>query len=342
MLHDAISTRRRFIQIGGGFALSLVAPAGVSTVRTAFADDTGFPFGSTVRVATDALNLRFDPSLSAGVVTVLYTGAVGTIESDPVAKDGYTWQQAKFGAVDGWTAIDYLEAYNPGNSFTAGDTVVVATDALNLRAAAGIDAAVLATLATGAIGTITGGPTSKDGYAWYEVNFGQDGWVDGEYLNILDDSASTFKFADKVVVATDRLNLRFAPGTDSQVLFVLAQGDQGTITGPARYLDGYVWYEAGFSGGRSGFAAGDYLQLSDGGGSTPSASLVVVDGPLNVRNAPSLSGVVLDTIPTGATLSVLQADSGTDADGYHWIYVQVDDSSGVQGFIADAFTAAAS
>jgi uncharacterized protein YgiM (DUF1202 family) len=223
--------------------------------------------------------------------------------------------------------------------FAVGDKVVVATDVLNFRYAAGINAGVFATLENGAIGTITGGPTSQDGYTWYQADFGEVGWVAGEYLELPGDSG-TFAFGDKVEVATDRLNLRFAPGTDSEVLYVLVTGDQGTITGPPRSLDGYVWYEAQFDGGRAGFVAGDYLQLVDGG-STPVYRLVVVDGPLNVRSAPSLSGDILDTIPTGATMRVLQADSGTDADGYHWVYVEVEDADSVRGFIADAFTAEA-
>jgi uncharacterized protein YgiM (DUF1202 family) len=249
------------MMIGGGLALAFVTPVGVSKVRTALAADSGFAFGSGVRVATDALNLRFDPGLSADVVTVLYTGAVGTIESDPVSMDGYEWQQAKFGAVDGWVAIEYLESYDLGSPFATGDSVVVATDNLRLRNGAGLSYDVLALLQNGDGAVVVGGPITADGYVWYQINLdaGGGGWVAGEYL----------------------------------------QANTGTPGG---------------------------------------IRIRVYDGPLNVRSNPSLSGTILGSIPTGGTARILQADYGTDADGYHWIYVMSEADSSLKGFVAAVYT----
>jgi len=62
--------------------------------------------------------------------------------------------------------------------------VTVAADGLNLRATAGLDGAVLDTLAAGETATVGGDPVSADGYSWYQVvdAAGTSGWVAGDYL----------------------------------------------------------------------------------------------------------------------------------------------------------------
>jgi hypothetical protein len=52
---------------------------------------------------------------------------------------------------------------------------------------AGLGAAVEAILYNGTQVTVTGGPVARDGYTWYRVDAGAigQGWVAGEYLNIL-------------------------------------------------------------------------------------------------------------------------------------------------------------
>ena len=264
-MDHALVSRRGFAKIGGAIAFAALAPAAVAPVRGARAAD-GFAIGDSVAVATDRLNLRADPGIDEVVITVLETGAVGAVESDPVSKDGYTWYRVNFGdAGDGWVAGEYLQPSDAGgNQFSIGDAVLVATDGLNFRSGAGLDYDVLAVLQNGATAVIIGGPVSNDGYVWRRIN-----------------------------------------------------------------LD---------SGG-SGWVAGDFLQLNAG---TPGGfRLRVVDGPLNVRSAPTLTGDILSSIPTGGTMRVLQADYGTDADGYHWVYVQAEDDDATKGFIADAFTAEA-
>ncbi len=89
-------------------------------------------------------------------------------------------------------------------------------------------------------------------------------------------------------------------------------------------------------------AAGHTASASACGGNTGNPGglrLKVVNGPLNLRDFPSLDGSVITTIPTGATMRVTQADSGTWTDGYHWIAVELELPLAGHGFVADMFTA---
>ena len=53
--------------------------------------------------------------------------------------------------------------------FAAGDSVVVDTDALNLRTGAGLSHAVTDVLVDGEALVVLDGPRSADGYSWYKV-----------------------------------------------------------------------------------------------------------------------------------------------------------------------------
>jgi uncharacterized protein YgiM (DUF1202 family) len=151
-------------------------------------------------------------------------------------------------------------------------------------------------------------------------------------------SAGTFAIGETVEVATDALNLRDAAGLDANILTVLPQHVVGTIQSRAVQADGYTWYQITVNMVGTGWVAGDFLQPY-GGDEPQGLRLVVIDGPLNLRDAPSLSGNVILSIPTGATMTVTQADGGTWADGYHWIAVRLETPREEQGFVADVFTA---
>ncbi len=92
------------------------------------------------------------------------------------------------------------------------------TDALNLRAAPGTDAAVLAVIPADTSVSVTGDP--RNGF--YPVRFaGMTGWVSGVYL---------YTGRGDVAVTTDDLNLRWGPSLTSGVLDVIPTGATVTLT----------------------------------------------------------------------------------------------------------------
>ena len=125
------------------------------------------------------LNLRSDPSLSAEVIDVMPPGS--DVEVLGVADNGYFSVRYELRLI-GFAHSDYLDFENTVG-FSAGDDVVVNTNALNLRAGAGLDERVLVVLFSGDELVIEGGPVEAAGYTWYEVDGASgSGWVAGEFL----------------------------------------------------------------------------------------------------------------------------------------------------------------
>jgi hypothetical protein len=73
---------------------------------------------------------------------------------------------------------------NTSTKFSAGQRVTVSSGPLNVRSGAGTGAASLGTQSTGAVGTITSGGVSLNGYYWWNVNYdsGVDGWSAEDYI----------------------------------------------------------------------------------------------------------------------------------------------------------------
>jgi uncharacterized protein YgiM (DUF1202 family) len=185
----------------------------------------------------------------------------------PVEADGYTWYAVL--AVDrpaqGWVASEFVTFSGEGDgAFSAGDHVVVATDGLNLREDASLDADVIKVLPEGTWLTVQDGPVTADGYAWYEVETtgGTDGWVAGTYLAMA--TGSELETGDAVRVVDGALNLRSAPSISADVLRVLDDNEALIIKDGPVVADGYTWYKVWNFGG-TGWAAGEYLQFDPNG-----------------------------------------------------------------------------
>ncbi|MHB8710434.1 MAG: fibronectin type III domain-containing protein [Minisyncoccota bacterium] len=72
----------------------------------------------------------------------------------------------------------------PSTKFSLNDRVQVSSGPLNVRATASATGTLLGTQATGALGTVIGGPVSADGFNWWNINYdsGVDGWSAEDYL----------------------------------------------------------------------------------------------------------------------------------------------------------------
>src|SRR4051794_34751652 len=135
---------------------------------------------SDAYVSTDALYLRSDPITSGSVINEMTYGSYVAVIDGPT-DDG--WYFVDFDGTQGWAFGDYLSfGAPPVASQTAsvggeGDTVWVDTDALNVRADADRDAAILGTEGQGTEFSIVGSPSA----GFYPVAYGDGtGWVDGE------------------------------------------------------------------------------------------------------------------------------------------------------------------
>lgn len=146
-------------------------------------DEAAFAAQQAVVVDADALNVRADASIDGEIVATLANGTWATIVDGPIVGGEYTWYQIEYDDVTGWAAADFLIDAATAPALAAGDTVIVATDALNLRNAAGSTSEVLEILPAGTEGTVVSGPETADEMTWYLIEVdGVQGWVSRNYL----------------------------------------------------------------------------------------------------------------------------------------------------------------
>lgn len=215
---------------------------------------------------------------------------------------------------------------------TPGQSAVVEDGPLNLRSGPGTTYSVLKVLANGTIVEVLSGPTSADGYKWFQVDAGgTTGYVAGIYL-----AEIGYQIGDVVYVASDTLNLRSGAGTGYSIIAVLTYGDQGTITDGPVAANGYRWYQIDLGGSLIGWAASRFLGLQSG---PPSGTFglgswaLVDDGPLNVRTGPGTGYAVSFTLPTGDALTIINGP--TSANGYSWY--EIETVNGRTGYCVSAY-----
>lgn len=305
--------------IAGGLAIATTpAPAGAQTAT--------FTTGDTVVVTADGdgLNLRSEPGLDATVLETLEDGTMATITGGPTDADEVTWYEISLeGDRTGWVAGEFLTlaaAIDPG--FSAGDRVEVATDALNVRNAAGLTSEILDTLPLGTTATILDGPDTVDGIPWYQVDAGDfgEGWVAAGFLVRASQTPAGFPAGTILVVNTDALNLRDGPGLDAEILAQLETNAVVTVVSGPERVDGYDWYEVetdegtGWVAGRFLASPADLIAVGD--------TVQVIDGSLRLRAEPGVDAEILDVMPEGTELDVTGGPE--QADGYTWFQVEND------------------
>lgn len=208
--------------------------------------------------------------------------------------------------------------------YAVGDAANVVTDRLNLRAAAGLNGAVLMVLPFGSALSILSGPKNADGYVWWQVGVsgidsgtgGPIGWVAGEYI-----AGEGWKAGTTVTVVDGPLNLRADASTRQVRLASLPEGTNLTIVAGPFGGEGYAWYQVKLQNGDRGYVAGEFLGAatgSDNGGIHAGDGVRVSDGPVNFRVGPGLDREVLAVVPEGELFAA--SDNQVQADGYTWVY----------------------
>jgi uncharacterized protein YgiM (DUF1202 family) len=298
--------------------------------KTADAPEQGFGIGSTVVVNTDFLNLRSRASTSGSIIATMPNGTTGTVIDGPVLGSGLTWYQLETGYGMGWSVRSYLRE-GTGNSgggqgaFQSGDEVFVDTDRLNLRSRPGTGRSVLATLTQGATLTITGGPERSGGYDWYSVSSSTygEGWCAGDFLS---KSGSTppsgtgdFATGQIVIVDTDVLRLRSAPGLGSATIAYMPNGTRVKVLGGPRHADGMGWYKVRSDVHGEGWCAEDFLSALSVTTLSSVATVKVIDGALNLRSEAGTDANVVAVLPDGARLRI--TGEAVSRNGRDWLPV---------------------
>lgn len=222
-------------------------------------------------------------------------------------------------------------------SYQVGEPVVVTVPALNVRAAPSLSGAIVTVLQKDTVVRVVGGPTTADGYLWFQIEragvtigWSVAGFISGTAPSQPGEPAPTtppaggYAYGASVTVTASLLNVRALPTITGQILTVYAVGRVATITGEPRVADNITWYPVD----NLGWVSGAYLT---GGGttttpptttppSTGATSVFRVEAALlNVRATPGLTGAIVKTVPYGTLLTV--TGPSTAVDGYLWFPV---------------------
>ena len=234
-------------------------PATPTPQPTATPVPTAAPQRTALVTAMSGLKLRTQPSTAGDTLTTMVTGAQVTVLGDAV--NGFL--PVRYGELEGYASADYLrveDAYPvimptaaptpaptavptqvpQASQPVAGRTAsVTAQSGVNLRADSSTYSDVVATLGYGVDVIVTGNMVA----GFYPVRVGTlSGYVSADYLRFGETAyqpaptpqptAKPAEDAYRVVVSSDNgLNLRSAPNTGSDVVYILPYGMVLTVIG---------------------------------------------------------------------------------------------------------------
>lgn len=256
--------------------------------------------GTDAMVLNGPLNQRATPSTSGTVVQVLSTGTLVAVISGPTAANGYNWWYVTANSTNGYVAGEFLGEVG----FVVGDDVVVTSNNVNIRSGAGTTYSIIDQLDAGALAEVIGGPTTANGYTWYQIQYETSltGWIAGLYLDLsgTPPPSGAFGVQSWILVNDPPVNMRSGAGTSFPVVMTLNIYQAVRVTGVPTTSGGYTWYPVRTAGGTTGYVAGSFFQ----GGIFLGDYAVVSDGPANIRSTASNSGTIIGSAPQGATVFV--------------------------------------
>jgi len=247
--------------------------------------------------ATDYLNLRSGPTLSATVLAVIPKG--GTVTLTGGQNNGFS--TVSYIGVSGWAFTTYLAIDAPP---AAPNGAAVVTEALNLRSGSDLAYGVLIVMPAGAVVTLTG----QQANGFLSLTYGgYSGWAHRDYLRVEAVPAPAPTPAG-TAVTTDALNLRTGAGISFPVITVMPVGTRVVLTG--QQVNGFHSMSLD---GRNGWAASEFL-AADGTAPAPQI-LATVNDDLNLRSGPATAYGVLAVMPRGAQVAL----TGQVNNGFHGV-----------------------
>lgn len=305
--------------------MGLGAAGSISTVNAQDEEVTAAALtpGTNAVVSSGPLNQRSTASTSGSILQVLSTGTIVAVISGPTSANGYSWYYVTANAINGYVAGEFLSAVG----FVIGDDVMINSNNVNVRSGAGTGYSVIDQLNYGEIGEVIGGPSTANGYTWYQIQYevSLTGWVAGTFLSISNTPPPSGGFGVNswIMVDDPPVNLRSGAGTSYGVVASLVNNQGVQVTGTPTNANGYTWYPVQTLGVASGYAAGTFFQ----GGLYLNDYAIVADGPLNLRSTASSSGTVLLTMPNAASIFINNV-TPVFASGQTWFNVTYNGTTG--------------
>ncbi len=266
---------------------------------------------------TDEVNFRSGAGTSYDLIGKIPKGTVVTI-----AEKSNGWYRVTYDGKTGWFSSEYSTAYTEPSSgeqetTTTGEKVTISgTDEVNFRSGAGTSYDLIGAIPRGTVVTVL-----EKVNGWYRVTYdGKTGWFSSKYCTPYTESTpgtqGTVAAGEKVVVSgTKAVNFRTGAGTSHDIICTIPKG---TVLTVAEVANG--WYRVTYDGKTGWFSAEyseKYTESTPGSSSTPGSqgaaavgTKVQITGAVFFRTGADTSYDIIDTLPKGTVLTVIDAVTG--------------------------------
>ncbi|MGC4105958.1 MAG: SH3 domain-containing protein [Thermomicrobiales bacterium] len=222
-----------------------------------------------------------------------------------------------------------LDSGAPGG-IAVRDRVVVQTDdgsALNIRAEASADAAIVDVLPVGFVAQVVEGPVTTGGENWYRLAWdASTGWTIARYLivsppAVVDDGS--FDFGTNLVL-NDSANLRAGNATTAAVIAELQKGDWAYVSEGPAWNDGHTWYRVGTEHLGKGWVAAEFLSAApvepNASGRFGVGDAVVSNDSANLHPRPGLGQTVAAVLPYGTSMTISVGAYGVTGEIWYGVH----------------------
>lgn len=216
-------------------------------------------------VTSSTVNIRKGAGTANSLIKSLKKGnKVDIVLSVKDKTDGATWYKIKNGSGYAYVKSSYIKVTG-----TISETVTVkpegsisgvtTTSALNVRAAAGTNGAIIDTIKEGTEVVVLGKKV-VNGENWYSIAYsGKQGYSAASYINTNGAEVPDESAAEGTVTA-DVLNVRDAASTSASILGTVNQGTLITIK-ETQSVNGEDWYSFDFDG-KTGYVSASYIDTA--------------------------------------------------------------------------------
>jgi D-alanyl-D-alanine carboxypeptidase len=227
-----------------------------------------FKAGDTVET-TGTLSLRSGAGTGYRVLATMAAGTDLRVTYAYNRANGYEWYKVSGPYGSGWAAGAFLTKFKPRGKFSAGAQVSVNTSSLTLRASAGTNKPVLASMPFGTRLRITYAYNSANGYEWYKVTgpYGS-GWAAGAFLSAASSSGGgtggsqsrRIKVNFTVYTTETQVNMRTQPSTSGAVRHRVAKDSKFKVVDGPVNANGYTWWRIRNNRYGTGWMVANYLE----------------------------------------------------------------------------------
>lgn len=210
-------------------------------------------FNEVLTVTASVVNLRSEAKISSNRIAMIKKGDSFTKFEEKKDSNGETWYKITVDGQTGYILGKYasvIKEADSKNTSATGEHIVITGSVVNVRGGAGQNNSKLGSVTKNSILKKLDS-TTVSGVTWYKVDYnGESGYISGEYS----------KLVSEITIDGAVVNVRSQPGSDSNVIARVRNGESFTICGSADDSDGVLWIKINING-EYGYINGNFITL---------------------------------------------------------------------------------